>query len=112
MDVSERPVHCSDLKRETVYVRDDNKWNKDDPEKNRMKKAVQRVAQKNLQQIREWISQHPECKDTRSPESDIFVTLSQHATGGSSTQENNRLEDKIMKNVLKNIVIDKSAVSL
>ena len=112
MDVSERPVHCSDLKRETVYVRDDNKWNKDDPEKNRMKKAVQRVAQKNLQQIREWISQHPECKDTRSPESDIFVTLSQHATGGSSTQENNRLEDKIMKNVLKSIVINKSAVSL
>ena len=112
MDVATRPVHCSDLKRETVYVRDDNKWNKDDPNKNRMKSAVQRVAQKNLQQIREWIDQHPECRDTTSKESEEFVILSQHATGGCSTQENDRLEEKIVKNVLKNIVIDKNAMSL
>lgn len=112
MNVCERPVHCTDLKRETVYVRDDNKWNKDDSEKRIMKDAVQKVARKNLQQIKEWIHAHPECKNTSSPESETFVQLSQHATGGSSTQENNRLEEKIIKNVLKSIVIDKSTVSV
>lgn len=112
MNVCERPVHCTDLKRETVYVRDDNKWNKDDPEKRLMKEAVQKVAQKNLQQIRSWIQEHPDCKDTSSPESDVFVQLSQHATGGGSIQENNRLDEKVVKNVLKTIVLDKTAVSI
>jgi uncharacterized C2H2 Zn-finger protein len=107
MDVCMRPIHCSDLKRETVYVKDENKWDKDDTDKTKLKYAVKRVAQKNLAQIRPWIEQHPECKDTSTPESETFVQLSHHAIGGCSTTETDKLEEKIMKNILKEIVLDK-----
>ena len=107
MDVCMRPIHCSDLKRETVYVKDENKWDKDDPEKTKLKHAVQRVAQKNLAQIRPWLEQNPACKDTKSPESETFVQLSHNAIGGCSTAETDRLEEKIMKNILREVVLDK-----
>jgi hypothetical protein len=107
MDVCMRPIHCSDLKRETVYVKDENKWDKDDTDKTKLKYAVKRVAQKNLAQIRPWLDQHPACKDTSSPESEIFVQLSHNAIGGCSTTETDRLEEKIMKNILKEVVLDK-----
>jgi len=108
MDICMRPVHCSDLKRETVYVKHENRWDKDDAEKTKLKQAVQKVAQKNLAQLRNWLEKNPTCKDTSTPESEIFVQLSHNAIGGCSRNETDRLDDKIMKNILKEVVVDKN----
>jgi len=104
MHIYERPVHCSDLKRETVYIKHENQWNVD---KTKLSDAIKAIAQKNLNQINSWIEKHPECRDPKSSESEMFVQLSHEACGGSSTQERQRLNEKIMKNILKVVSITK-----
>jgi uncharacterized Zn-finger protein len=63
VDISKRPLHCTDLKRETVYIKNDDAWEKENPEKERLKQAVERVSSRNLQQLRSWQEKHPEFKE-------------------------------------------------
>ena len=54
IDISDRPVHCSDSKRETIYIKDNNQWLKEDEDKTLLTKAIKHVAHKNIKQISEW----------------------------------------------------------
>uniref|UniRef100_A0A6C0I5P2 C2H2-type domain-containing protein n=1 Tax=viral metagenome TaxID=1070528 RepID=A0A6C0I5P2_9ZZZZ len=107
VDVNKRPLHCTDLKRETVYIKNDKTWEKENSAKVQLKKAVERVSNRNLQQIRKWQEIHPLFKDTTTKENDMFIHLSTQAIGASSNEEDDRNIEKIMKNVLKEVVLDK-----
>jgi hypothetical protein len=107
VDVTKRPLHCTDLKRETLYIKNDNAWEKENQEKAKLKQAVERVSSMNLHQLKKWQEIHPLFRDTTTKENDMFIHLSTQAIGSYTKEQNERNIDKIMKNIMKEVVIDK-----
>ena len=106
LDVTQRPVHCTDNKRETIYVKDENKWEKEDEQKNKIRKAIKRVATKNLCLIHKFKEAHPDCNRSASKYSDQYNKIIIEACGGSGNNDSEK-EDKIIRNIAKNVTIDK-----
>ena len=107
VDVVSRPLHCTDLKRETLYIKDNDKWEKDTDEKKKLKWAVNRIAQLNLNQIQQWQQKYPDCIENNTPANEKFTELALVALGGRGEEEIDKFNEKIMKNVIKEIVVDK-----
>jgi len=110
IDVHKRPLHCTDIKREIVYIKNNDGWEKEGPEKPHLQKAVNRVAQLNLNQLQKWQEQNPDCVNIDTEENEKYLQLSMVALGGQTQEEDEKYMDKIMKNVLREVVIDKPAV--
>ena len=109
MDVKMRPIHCTDIKRETVYVKDQDTWEKDNSDKNKLKTALKQVARKNLQMLPEWQEQNPDFRILDTPENQQYMQISLSSLGAYSDEESQKQQEKILKNVLKEVVIDKKA---
>ena len=107
LDVTQRPVHCTDKKREVMYIKDDNKWEKEDEQKNKIRKAIKRVATKNMCLIHKFKEAHPDCSKASSKYSDQYNKIVVEACGGSGDNDSEK-EDKIIRNIAKNVTIDKS----
>ena len=108
MEPHTRPIHCTDLKRETVYVKDSDKWSKEDENKTHLRKAVKIVAGKNKAQVHTWIKQNPNYEILDTPECDKYFEYTKASLGGYGKEEDMKFENKIMNNVLKETVIDKN----
>ena len=108
MNVNDRPIHCSDLKRETLYIKDNNEWNKDSDDKAILTNAIKHVANKNMKQIPEWTKLHPDFKDSSSKENDRYLKIVSEAMSGTTEEESKKNYTKIVKNIVKETVIDKS----
>ena len=106
MDIHDRPFHCTDLKRETVYIKDAEKWEKDE-NKEKLRKAVKGVAYKNERMRPVWYAETPNADVLGSENGEKFFKYSAAALGGYGKEENKSFEDKIMRNVLKEVTIDK-----
>ena len=106
LDVTQRPVHCTDKKREVLYIKDENKWEKEDEEKRKIRKAIKRVASKNLNLLPKFKEEHPDCSKASSPFSDQYNKIIVESCGGSGNNDLEK-EDKIIKNIAKNVIIDK-----
>jgi hypothetical protein len=106
MDISLRPVHCSDLKREVAYVKENGKWEKDTPDNKLIKKAIKRVAHRNIRQIPEWKKLYPDCIFSDSNKSDQYNELTIEAMGGRGDDDDGKA-NKIVRKIMKNVVIDK-----
>jgi len=107
MDVNKRPIHCSDLKREVIYIKDDDVWEREDADNSKFRKVIKKVAGKNIGMLTGWQERYPECMDIESDYNDIYIKLMQTAIGPSDTAGT---EVKIMKKVMKHIVIDKKMI--
>jgi hypothetical protein len=107
LDTHSRPIHCSDSKRETLYIKDDNQWTKDDEDKTTLTKAIKQVANKNIKQISEWQKIHPEYNDPDSKQNDKYMKIVLNSMSGSTKEESNKNYEKIIKNVIKETVIEK-----
>lgn len=103
-----RPLHCSDLKRETLYIKEDNKWTKDDVKKTGLTKAIKYVANKNIKQITEWQKLHPDYSNPESKHNDKYMQIVLNSMSGSTQEEADKNYEKIAKNVMKEVVIEKS----
>jgi hypothetical protein len=106
LDVHKRPVHCSDSKREVMYIKDEDKWEKENEEKKRLRKVIKRVADKNARLLPEFKKEHPDCIKASSNFSDQYNKLIIEAMGGSGDNDLEK-EDKIIKKIAKNVVINK-----
>jgi uncharacterized C2H2 Zn-finger protein len=107
LDYTMRPIHCTDLKRETVYVKDENSWEKDDDEKAKLKLAIQRVARKNMRTLPKWQEENPDFKILDTKENDAYMKIALNSMGGQTDDEHEKYVEKIMRNVLKEVVIEK-----
>jgi Txe/YoeB family toxin of Txe-Axe toxin-antitoxin module len=105
LDVTQRPVHCTDKKRETIYIKDEDKWEKDD-EKNKIRKVIKKVATKNARLIQKFKEKHPDYNEYHSKYSTQYHKLIIESFGGSGDNDVEK-EDKIIRNITKNIVVDK-----
>jgi hypothetical protein len=106
LDITQRPIHCTDKKRDVLYVKDENKWEKEDEEKKQMRKLIKNVSNKNIGLIPEWKKQNPDCIKYNSKKSDICNQIIIESMGGKG-DNNKEKEDKIIKNISKNVIIDK-----
>ena len=107
MEPHVRPIHCTDLKRETVYVKDSDIWAKEDANNTHIRKAVRIVANKNKEQIHSWIQENPNYDVLDTPECDKFFEYSKASLGGYGREEDSRFENKIISNILTETTIDK-----
>ena len=102
-----RPIHCSDSKRETIYIKENNQWTKDDDNKSILTKAIKQVANKNIKKITDWQKLHPEYKDSSSKQNDRYLKIVLNSMSGSTKEEAEKNYEKIIKNVIKETIIDK-----
>jgi hypothetical protein len=106
LDVTQRPVHCTDKKRETIYIRDENKWEKEDEEKKKLRKVIKRVATKNQRLLETYRELHPDYIKASSPFSDKYNQIFVESLGGSGDNDQEK-ENKIIKNITKQVHVDK-----
>jgi hypothetical protein len=102
-DVYKRPVHCSDVKRETLYVKDNDKWERDGPDHAKMTNAVLAVEQKNVALVNEWAKANPRCMNSHTRENEKYFKLSKIVTDG----EKDGNIDKVIRKVAKKVAIEK-----
>jgi hypothetical protein len=108
LDIYKRPIHCTDMKRETLYVKDQDEWVKETQEKKLLKNAVGLVAGKNLKQLSVWQSKHPEFRKLDTVYNDMFLKIALNSLGGDCEEEGEKNKEKIMKNVIREVVLDKT----
>ena len=108
LDITQRPVHCTDKKREVIYVKDENKWEKEEHNKNtKVRKAIKRVANKNMRLLTKFREKHPDCNKSESKYSDQYSKLVIEAMGGAGNEDCDN-ETKIITKLSKEIMINKS----
>jgi len=107
MEIHDRPLHCTDLKRETVYIKDDDRWEKDE-DKVQLRKAVKGVANKNERMRPIWYDSTPDVGIMGTENYEKFFKYSESSLGGCGKEETRLFEDKVMKNVLREVTIDKT----
>jgi len=107
LDVTERPIHCTDKKRETMYVKDENKWEKENENKDKIHKMVKKIANKNINLITEFREKYPDYKKCNSKVSDQFNKIIIESMGGSGDNDYEK-EEKIIKKIAKEVFIDKN----
>jgi hypothetical protein len=105
LDVTQRPVHCTDKKRETMYIKDENKWEKDEEQK-KMHKMVRKVADKNARMLPKFKEAHPDCIKSASLYSDQYNKIIMEAMGGRGDNDFEK-EEKIIKKVSKEVMVEK-----
>ena len=104
LDVTERPVHCSDSKRETMYVKDEDKWEKEDENNQKVLQAIEDISNKNSKMVKEWKKKNPECASSKSQKADVYSHIMIQAVCSNNDANNN----KILKKIAKEVTIDKS----
>ena len=109
LDVTQRPIHCTDKKREILYVKDEDKWEKEDGDKKKLRKAIKSIAFKNQKMIPEFKKAHPDCVTSDSKYSDQYNKIMIESLGcfGTNDCEN---EEKIIKKISSVTTIDKLSV--
>jgi hypothetical protein len=106
LDETKRPVHCTDSKREVMYVKDENKWEKENESKQKIRKAIKHVAHKNSKMLNAFKLKHPDCDKSTSLYSDQYNKIVVEAFGGKGDNDLEK-EDKIIRNIAKQVTIDK-----
>ena len=102
-EVTKRPIHCSDSKREVLYIKDDNKWEREGIHSKKLLDAIHTVEHKNVIMVNEWAKTHPQCENSETKANQIYMTLAKHATDGD--EEN---VAKVAKQIAKSVIIDKN----
>ena len=104
LDVTKRPLHCTDLKRETMYIKDNNEWSKDTPENTKLRQMITIVAKQNCGQISKWREQYPECLNGDHPKYGFCLDMMKNILGDVGN-DLIRLDNKVIKNIAKQIVV-------
>ena len=105
LDITKRPVHCTDKKRETMYIKDENIWEKDEEQK-KLRKLIKKVADKNARLLPKFTEKYPDYKNYYSKDSDKYSKIIVESMGGSGNNDLEK-EDKIIHNIAKNVVVEK-----
>jgi hypothetical protein len=107
LEVTQRPIHCSDLKRETLYIKNENRWEKEDDAKPMLTNAVKHIAGKNMMQIFDWQKAHPDYNDPETRTSDKYMKMLTNVMSGGTEEEIQENYEKIVKNIIKETAIVK-----
>jgi len=104
MDITKRPIHCTDVKRETIYIKDEDAWNKDNDDKTKLKNVIENVAYKSRTNIPGWQRKHPEVVVLDSNDYEMNHKILRHTWGDGDTD---KLQEKVIKNIAGAVPVDK-----
>ena len=107
LDVTKRPVHCADQKREVMYVKDENTWEKDDEANKKLRKAIRMIAHKNICMFKAFREKYPDCEEYDSKRNSQYNIIVYEAMGGKGDNDYEK-DTKIIKKIAKVVGIDKS----
>jgi len=107
MDITKRPIHCSDLKREIIHIKDDNKWERDNANLDRLRKIIKQLTHKNILRVDDWKKANPGCTEYNSRKNDQYLKLNMEVIGPVDQAEEKRDFGKIIRRVAENTAIDK-----
>ena len=107
LDQFTRPIHCSDIKRDTLYIKDENKWEKEPKDSPKLNSAIRYVASKNISNISEWVNQHPGCTLSDSKYNNKYSDIVSNSMSGETEIEQQKNMEKIIKNISRQVIIDK-----
>lgn len=102
-----RPLHCSDLKREILYIKDNNEWTKETEEKPILTKAIKKIANENIKQINKWKEKYPDCTKADSKKNDLYLKIVSNSMNGLTKEEGDKNINKIISNLAKKVIIEK-----
>ena len=106
LDVTKRPIHCADKKREVMYVKDENMWEKEDEDNKKLRKAIRKIAHKNICMFKAFREKYPDCEEYDSKKNSQYNTIVYEAMGGKGDNDYEK-DTKIIKKIAKNVTIDK-----
>ena len=107
LDIYKRPLHCTDMKRETLYIKDNDEWEKHTNSKDKMGNIINKVANKNCRNLNKWTDNHPEYQVFDSPDNMEYMRLTQTVLGGLGEQECKQFKDRIIRGVIKEVMVNK-----
>jgi hypothetical protein len=107
LDVTKRPIHCSDVKREIIHIKDDNKWERDNANLDRLKKIIKQLTHKNILRVDDWKKANPGCTEYNSRKNDQYLKLNMEVIGPVDEADEKRDFGKIIRRVAENTAIDK-----
>ncbi len=107
LDVTKRPIHCSDIKRETLYIKDEDKWIKDDKDKSMVSHAIGKVKRDADSFFPKWLEQHPECWKEESPYHEQYMTMVTNRFGKGEENFQEKNTKKVIKNIAREVIVDK-----
>jgi len=102
MEVTKRPIHCTDLKRETIYLKEDNEWNKDEKENKKLKHAIERIEYKNIHSLNKWCEENPDARVLDTDNNKLMYKIYEKTLEGDE-----KTRERVVKNITKKITIDK-----
>jgi hypothetical protein len=105
LELYDRPLHCNDAKREILYIKDEDKWIKEDETKPILTKAIKQIAHKNIKKISDWQKINPQFSDPDSKQNDKYLKIICESMSGSSKEECDKNYDKIIKKLVKESII-------
>ena len=106
--INKRPIHCSDSKREVLYIKDNGIWQKEDAEKSKLTNAIKIIGNKNIKQISEWQKTYPEYNNPKSKQNDKYLKIVMNSMSGSTKEEADTNYEKIIRNIAKKVIINKN----
>jgi hypothetical protein len=107
LDITKRPIHCSDVKREIIHIKDDNKWERDNANLDRLRKIIKQLTHKNILKVDDWKKANPGCTEYNSRKNDQYLRINMEAIGPVDEHEVKRDFGKIIRRVAENTAIDK-----
>lgn len=107
LELHQRPLHCSDLKREVLYIKDNDKWEKETEDRPILINAIKNIANKNIRQIQQWRNKYPDCVDSESKKNNLYLKIVSNSMNGLTEEESRRNINKIISNVAKETIINK-----
>ncbi len=102
-----RPLHCSDLKREVLYIKDNDEWTKETSDKPILTNAIKIIANENIKQISKWKENYPDCAKSDSKKNDLYLKIVSNSMNGLTKEEGEKNINKIITNVAKKVIIEK-----
>jgi hypothetical protein len=107
LDITKRPIHCSDIKREIIHIKDDNKWERDNANLDRLRKIIKQLTHKNILKVDDWKKANPGCTEYNSRKNDQYLRINMEAIGPVDEDEVKRDFGKIIRRVAEHTAIDK-----
>ena len=107
LDVTKRPIHCSDVKREIIHIKDDNKWERDNANLDRLRKIIKQLTHKNILRVDDWKKANPGCTEYNNRKNDHYLKLTMEAIGPVDEADQKRDFGKIIRRVAESTAIDK-----
>jgi hypothetical protein len=107
LDMEKRPIHCTDNKREVIYIKDENKWEKEEEAKPKLRKLIKEITHKNICMFKKFREKYPDCDTYESKKSDLFNKIVYESMGGKGDDEWVK-HNKIIHKITKQVGIDKS----